>query len=97
MALIEIVRFRLAAGADEAAWLEADKQLQREMSAGCPGMLRRTTTRGEDGEWAVFTLWRSGDDADAGSATAAERPSTGPFRAAIELGSTSSARYETLE
>jgi len=67
--LIETSTFRLAAGADETAFLEADRVLQAELSP-TPGFLRRTTARGEAGEWLVLVLWRSAADAAAGLAAA---------------------------
>lgn len=57
--------FRLAAGADEAAFLAVDKRLQSEFAYQQPGLVRRTTARGADGDWIVIDLWWSDEEADA--------------------------------
>ncbi len=62
--IIEILRFRLAPGADEAAFLSADKRLQTEFAYQQAGIVRRTTARGDDGEWVVIDLWQSRADAE---------------------------------
>jgi hypothetical protein len=62
--LLETTTFRLAAGIDELAYLTADEALQADLSPR-PGFLRRTTARGEAGEWLVLAMWGSGTDADA--------------------------------
>ncbi len=67
MAVIEITTFRLAEGADEEGFLLADKKVQAEVAVLADGFLRRTTARGDDGEWLVSTLWRSRADLDAAS------------------------------
>jgi hypothetical protein len=63
--VIEIMKFRLAPGGDEAEFLTADRRLQEDFAYQQPGLLRRTTARGEDGGWIVIDLWRSAADADA--------------------------------
>ncbi|HEX4060998.1 MAG TPA: hypothetical protein VHY58_08245 [Streptosporangiaceae bacterium] len=63
--MIEIMRFRLAPGTGEEEFLAADRRLQEEFADHQPGLLRRTTARGEDGDWIVIDLWRSAADADA--------------------------------
>ncbi len=63
--MIEILRFRLKPGSGEEGFLAADKRLQSEFAYQQPGLLRRTTARGEDGEWVVIDLWRSPADAEA--------------------------------
>ena len=87
--LIETSTFRLAAGADDAAFLEADRVLQAELSP-MPGFLRRTTARGEEGEWLVLVLWRSAADADA-----AGRAATPPDL--VDPASLDVRRYATLD
>ena len=39
--------------------LALDRRLQTEVAYQQPGLLRRTTARGEDGSWLVIQLWRS--------------------------------------
>jgi hypothetical protein len=62
--LLETTTFRLADGVDEAAFLAADEALQADLSPR-RGFVRRTTARGEAGEWLVLTMWWSAEVADA--------------------------------
>jgi len=59
------MRFRLAAGVEEEAFLRADRSLQEEFAYQQPGLLRRTTARDDAGNWIVIDLWRSAADAAA--------------------------------
>jgi hypothetical protein len=59
------MRFRLSPDCDEAAFLLADKKVQEEFAYAQAGLQRRTTARGQDGNWVVIDLWRSAEDADA--------------------------------
>ena len=63
--MIEILAFRLKEGADEAAFLAADKKVQVEFAYQQPGLLRRTTARAEDGNWMVIDIWQTAAHADA--------------------------------
>jgi hypothetical protein len=85
--LLETTTFRLAAGVDEDAFLAADEALQEELSPR-PGFLRRTTARGEAGEWLVLTMWGSAGDADA-----APRPVPEPL---VDPASVRTGRFSTL-
>jgi hypothetical protein len=58
------MRFRLRPDCDETAFLAADKKVQEEFAYAQPGLQRRTTARGQDGNWIVIDLWRSAHDAD---------------------------------
>jgi hypothetical protein len=62
--LLETTTFRLAEGVDPAAFLAADEALQAELNPR-RGFVRRTTARGEAGEWLVLAMWWSADAADA--------------------------------
>ena len=63
--MIENQTFRLAAGADEAAFRADDSRVQQEIAYRQPGIVRRTTAVSDDGEWLVSTLWESRAHADA--------------------------------
>lgn len=63
--MIEILTFRLGAGADEDAFKRSDRRVQVEFAYQQPGLMRRTTARAEDGEWVVVDLWQSAEAADA--------------------------------
>lgn len=90
------MRFRLAAEADEAAFLTADRRLQEEFAYQQPGLLRRTTARGEDGGWIVIDLWRSAADADACAAVWDDDPVAQAFMSLLAPGSVSSQRFHEL-
>jgi hypothetical protein len=62
--LIEIMTFRLLEATSEKAFLAADRRVQTEFAYQQPGMIRRTTSRDEDGEWAVIDFWATRTDAD---------------------------------
>ena len=61
MAVLEVCTF--TARGDEQALRAADATLQTDFAYRQPGMLRRTTARGEAGRWCVVTLWGTTDDA----------------------------------
>ncbi|HEX3425412.1 MAG TPA: hypothetical protein VHT30_04725 [Acidimicrobiales bacterium] len=94
--MIEILHFRLAADADEAAFLGADRRVQTEFAYQQPGLLRRTTARGGDGEWIVIDLWRSVADADACDAVWGRDPTTARFMSFLDPASVRTERYQPL-
>lgn len=99
MAVIETMRFRLVAGADEAAFLTADARLQTEFAYQQPGLLRRTTARGEGaqaGEWLVIDLWASAEEADACAARWDADPAAQAFMAFVDRASVDVRRYRDL-
>jgi hypothetical protein len=95
--VIEIVRFRLAPGGDEAALLAADRRVQEEFAYQQPGLLRRTTARGEDGSWIVILLWRSSADADAADARGERDELAQASLALMDSSSISVERYQELD
>jgi hypothetical protein len=95
-AVIEILRFRLAAGTDEATFLAADRQVQQEFAYQQPGLLRRTTARSEDGGWIVIDLWRSAADADACDFRWERDPVAQAFMDLLDRSSVAVERYQEL-
>jgi hypothetical protein len=95
-AVIEILRFRLPPGTDEAAFLAADRRVQDEFASHQPGLLRRTTARGEDGSWIVIDLWRSAADADACDARWAHDPVSQAFMALLDQSTITVERYHDV-
>jgi hypothetical protein len=95
--VIEIMRFRLPPGAAEEDFLAADRRVQEEFAYQQPGLLRRTTARGDDGGWIVIDLWRSAADADACDARWEDDPVTQAFMALLERSSVSTERYHELD
>jgi hypothetical protein len=64
--------------------------VQTELVPNLAGFVRRTTARGENGEWLVVTLWSSAAEADAA-------PAATDFMALVDPASVSLQRYATLD
>ncbi len=100
MAVIETMTFRLVAGAEIAAFLAADRRLQSDFADRQPGLLSRTTARGEGeraGEWVVIDRWRGGADADASAARWDDHPVAQAFMALVDPASVEVRRYRDLD
>lgn len=95
--LIETLTFRLRPDVPEEAFLSADRRVQTEFVPTHHGFVRRTTARGEHGEWIVVTLWASEADADASGARGVDHPAVSAFMAAVEPTSVVSRRFTTLD
>jgi heme-degrading monooxygenase HmoA len=96
MSIVEITTFRLAPGASEDGFLALDRRVQTELVPNQPGFLRRTTTRrGED--WLVVTLWASEAAAAAFEDVANGEPVQIEYDGHLEVGSVTTARYDTLD
>ena len=63
MAIIQLVRFRLAAGVDHDQFRALDERFQREVAPQLPGLLRREATRTADGEWVLVLRYLDLDSA----------------------------------
>jgi hypothetical protein len=94
--VIEVNTFRLVDGADEEAFLAADKRVQQEFIPNKRGFVRRTTAKGKDGDWAVVVLWYEEANADAARADAEDDPVMAEFAAFIDTSTYNSARYFEL-
>jgi hypothetical protein len=70
--VIELTTFRLRDGVDEATFVAADAAAQAGFFYQQPGLARRTTARGADGEWLVVTVWGSRESAEAAAAALAD-------------------------
>jgi hypothetical protein len=97
VAVIETMTFELARGADDAAFVAADKRVQSDVAYQQPGLLRRTTARGQDGAWIVVQLWGSADDADAGAAGRDQDPVYLELISLVDPGSIEVRRYTALD
>jgi hypothetical protein len=91
--VIEILAFNLVEGADEEAFVLADKRVQAEFAYQQPGLLRRTTARSPEGSWMVIDLWRSEEDADAADARWAGDPAAQEFMSFVDPSTVRSKRY----
>ncbi len=94
--MIEILTFRLAEGADEVDFLEADRDVQTEFAYQQPGLLRRTTARGADGSWLVIDVWKGPEDADACDRAWGQDEWTARFMSLVDPASIRTARYQQL-
>jgi hypothetical protein len=95
--VIEIMRFRLPPGADQTAFLAADRRVQQEFAYQQPGLSRRTTARGEDGGWIIIDLWRSAADADACDVRWERDEVTQAFMSLLDRSSVAVERYQELD
>src|SRR3984885_606195 len=95
--VIEIMRFRRAPDAGEAAFLAADRRVQQEFAYQQPGLMRRTTARGQDGGWIVIDLWRSPAAAAACAARGDHDPAPQGFMALLDRSSVTVERYQELD
>lgn len=95
--MIEVQTFRLAVDTDAGSFLAADQRVQQEMVPNEPGFVRRTTARGNDGEWVVILLWDSETDANVAAQRGAGHPVSIAFADCIDTDSLRTHRYETLD
>ena len=97
MALIQTMTFRLATDTADRDFLAADRRVQSEFFYGQPGIVRRTTGRGQDGEWIVIVLWGSARDADAAETAGRADPAVKQFDATVDASTVVTKTYETLD
>jgi hypothetical protein len=97
LSVIELLTFRLTEGTGDEPFLAADRRVQTEFAYHQPGLLRRTTGRGANGEWIVVDLWQSAADADASDERWASDPAAAVFMALIDRTTVRTARYATLD
>ncbi len=97
MSVIETMTFQLSATTHEAAFLQADRRVQTEFAYHQPGLLRRTTARGRDGNWIVVDVWRSAEEADACDERWGQDAVTREFVALVDEATTRTQRYTTLD
>jgi hypothetical protein len=94
MAVIQIVRFRLNDGVEDAAFRSLNERFQREVAPKLPGLVRREATVSEDGEWLLVLRYT-----DLETAHKAGRSDTSDisqaFMAMIDM-STLSASFSTI-
>ena len=93
MAVVEIVRFRLAAGTDEQTFLQENDRVQRDYIPHQSGYISRETARSDDGEWLVLVHWQSEQDADASMGKFMSDPNTQGFVATLDNATYSMKRY----
>jgi len=96
MAIIEIVRFKLAAGVDEQTFLRENEQVEREYIPKQPGFISREAARGDDGEWLVVVHWQTEQDADASMNKFMGDPNSQGFVTALDSSTLNMKRYSIV-
>ncbi|HEX9260847.1 MAG TPA: hypothetical protein VF855_15015 [Acidimicrobiales bacterium] len=94
--MIEIETFSLRDGVDDHTFVMVDEDLQQRFAYQQPGLVRRTTARGEAGRWVVVTSWSSVDAADAARAAAAQSTAVAAWMALVNAGTVTLERYLPL-
>ncbi len=74
MAIVEIARYRLREGADDAALAEAERTIQREVGPQHPGYVGRDLLRAADGEYVLVMRWENQAAADSWNPTLFQSP-----------------------
>ena len=97
MAVVEIVTFRLGPGADEESFVAADRRVQTGFMYRRPGLLRRTTARGDGGDWLVVAVWDSVENAEATEEASRGDAAVAAFSGFVDPPTVRIGRYRTLE
>ena len=95
MAVLEICTF--VATADDDALRAADARMQTDFAYRQPGLMRRTTARGDGGRWCIVTLWASIEDAERAERAAADDDVASAFWSSVDRDSVRVERYTLLE
>ncbi|MDU8945906.1 antibiotic biosynthesis monooxygenase family protein [Ovoidimarina sediminis] len=93
-AVAEIVRFRLANGVTENAFLDATRGMQP-LVAATPGFVSRRLSKNEDGSWTDYVTWTDMARARSAAKTIFANPETKPFIDAID-GASVDMRHEAI-
>lgn len=96
MSVLETFTFRLTRGTDIDIFLTADASVQTDFAYRQPGIARRTTARGSDGQWIVVTLWASAAEADAAAAAASHDAAAREWSAMVDGASIRRDLYDLL-
>ncbi len=91
--VIEIVRFKLAAGVSAQDFLALDRVVEIQHVAKQPGFLRRESASAAGGEWLVIVHWASAADADASMTSFAAAPAAAAFMRGLDVNSMSMQRF----
>ncbi len=95
--MLEITTFSLVGGEPAVAgFLAADARFQTEVAYQQPGLVRRTTARGEGGRWGVVSRWASAADADRAAVALVTHPATVALRGFVDASSIRTERFVPL-
>lgn len=91
--VLEIALFHLQPGTPQAAYLEADRAVERTHASQQPGFVSREIGTAEDGQHLVAVHWKDAASADASMATFMQAPATADFMALIQTDTMTMTRY----
>ena len=97
--VVEVTTFRVSAGTDDAALVDADARWQEALMLRASGFVRRTFGRSVDDArgWAAISLWGTLDDAIAAQGLASADAAGQAFYAFAEEGTIEVRRYTALD
>ena len=96
MTIVEIARFKLKAGADEQAFLAAEKGLMNGQIRQQTGFISRQAAKGDNGEWVVILQWESAKDAEAWTPKFMQDQNGKAFAAQLDFSSMKQDRYQII-
>lgn len=95
MATIQIVRFRLKSGVNEAEFRALNERFQREVAPKLPGLMRREATNSPDGEWVLVLRYTDSESAhNAGKSDTSDIAKQ--FIAHIDMSTMSASFYDVV-
>jgi hypothetical protein len=94
---IVIRTFRLKDGVRDEDFIAADDLVQTEFVYHQPGLVRRTTARGDAGEWLVVSIWHSATDAADADEFSRDEAASRAVNAMVDGSSVTIKRFETLD
>ena len=94
--IIEVLTFRPKPDVTEDELRAAEGRVYEEFAMQQPGIIRRTTAIGEDGEWLVLQLWGDAATADAADRAAADHPAVAALHRLADPDSLTRRRYQDL-
>jgi hypothetical protein len=95
MAVVEVTAFTLSG--DEQAFRVVDARMQTDFAYQQAGLLRRTTARGDDGQWLVLTMWSDDASADVAARNALDDDVAREFASYAKPKSMRTKRFTLLE
>ncbi len=96
MAMVEVARFKLKEGADEQAFIAAERRLASGQITKQPGFISREAAKGANGEWTIILHWTSTTDAEAWTPKFMQDPDGQAFAAQLDFSSMRQDRYQII-
>lgn len=96
MATVEVIHFRLAAGADVDEFLREDENVGTNYTPRQPGFVSRVSARNDNGDWVVIVHWTNPQDAEESMKKFPDDPVAARFNALLDPETFSMIRYEVV-